>query len=146
MYQNFTNSVANLRNGRLSVFPFFYSLKHIPTNILSLLLTKVDNRYKCLFTSRRRPYFLQHVHLLLHGSEPPQYHWQSSICSPLFGRYNTSPPTHTQNYSAHSSLLGGIVASLTSMAYSHFVTHQDRPAHGASGMCLLQICVYFFHW
>jgi hypothetical protein len=29
---------------------------------------------------------------------------------------------------------GGIITSLTSMSYSYFIKHQDRPAHGASGM------------
>jgi hypothetical protein len=39
----------------------------------------------------------------------------------------SSPCSHLLTFA------GGIITSLTSMAYSHYVKHGDRPAHGASG-------------
>ncbi|KAF9449915.1 rhomboid-domain-containing protein [Macrolepiota fuliginosa MF-IS2] len=90
MYQNFTNSITNLQNGRVwtiltSTFSH-YDIGHIFFNMFTF-------------------YFMS-KHLL------------NSIGSRQF---------------ILLYLGGGVIASCTSMAYSHFVKNRDRPAHGASG-------------
>lgn len=90
MYQNFTNSITNLRNGR------FWT---IITSTFSH--QDVGHIFFNMFT-----FYFMGRHLL------------NSIGSRQFMLLY---------------LGGGIITSLTSMAYSHLVKHRDRPAHGASG-------------
>ncbi|KAF7776387.1 hypothetical protein Agabi119p4_4780 [Agaricus bisporus var. burnettii] len=90
MNQNFTNSVNNLKDGRL-------------WTVISSAFSHQDVGH--IFFNMFTFYFMGDH--LLRGIGSRQF---------LF-----------------LYLGGGIVSSLTSMAYSHYVRHRDRPAHGASG-------------
>ena len=91
---------------------------------------QLDYHHMHFFASGRRPYLLQHVHLLFPRTISPRGHRKSSIYSLVPRRQVVA---HASSKMLLTLLKGGIVTSLTSMAHAYIVKHRDRPAHGASG-------------